>query len=204
MLKAKIAALCICPALVAPPVIVAVHKPARHAVAHLLQRAANRLDGVPVAAPVAPPLQYANIPCAPTLADAGGPGGAPVIGGVGLASLAGPEGGVFGDASHPGNGFSFAGGGGGGGYPGGGGSSGGIGGGGIGGGGVPGGGGTIGGGGGIIGGGGSSTLPPQLSPPVSAPGTGVGSVPDPETWALLATGFTVVGVGLRYKRLLTA
>ena len=116
MLKAKIAALCVCPALVAPPVIVAVHKPARHAVAHLLQRAANRLDGTP--APVAPPIQYANLPCAPTLADAGGGGGGegvPTIGGLGLSSFAGPASNSFGDASHPGNGITLANGGGGGG-----------------------------------------------------------------------------------------
>ena len=203
MLRAKIAALCVCPALIAPPVIVAVHKPARHAVAHLLQRAANRLDGTP--APVAPPLQYANIPCAPTLADAGGGGGgAPAIGGLGPTSLAALESGPFGDASHPGNGITLANGGGGGG-------SGFFGGGGGGGGGIGGGGGGViggGGGGGVIGGGGGgpTILPPvssPVSPPISAPGTGTGSVPDPETWALLATGFAVVGVGLRYKRLLT-
>ncbi|QYE35162.1 hypothetical protein KZX46_03890 [Polymorphobacter sp. PAMC 29334] len=212
MLKAKIVALCVCPAVVAPPVIVAVHKPARHAVAHLLQRAANRLDGAPAAAPVAPALQYANVPCAPTLADSspggGGDGVVPAIGGIGLTSLAGLESGPFGNASRPGNGFGYSTGGGGGGFI----PAGGTGGGGISGGGTPGsgipGGGIPGGGtpgSGIPGGGPGtvSTLPPPVSPPITGPGIGAGSVPDPETWALLVAGFTVVGIGMRYKRLLT-
>lgn len=191
MLKAKLLAMCVCPAVLAPPAIIAVHKPARHAVAHLLQRAALRLDDRVAAPSAAPVVQYANIPCAPTLADAGG-AAVPSIGGVGLASLV-PEGAIYGDASHPGGGIGF---GGGGGFIGGGG----------------------GGGTGGSGGGGVTTpgLPgtPLTTPPpagggiggMTPPSTGatMGSVPEPATWALLVTGFGVVGAGLRYKRILTA
>ncbi len=214
MLKAKLLAMCVCPAVLAPPTILAVHKPARHAVAHLMQRAAHQLDDrVPAVAAPPAPTQYANIPCAPTLADAGGGGGGgglvPGIG-SGLANLSPAEGALYADASHPGNGIGFGGGFFGGSSVGGGGGGGGFGGGGGGGGGIPGGGsGTVGGG----------TTPgiPVSTPPTTLPpgggmtgaippgvGTSMGSVPEPATWAMLVTGFTVVGVGLRYKRVFAA
>jgi len=191
MLKAKLVALCVCPAVLAPPAIVAVHRPTRHAVAHLLQRAAHRLDnGVPAASPA--PAQYANIPCAPTFADTAGTG-VPTIGGVGLATLLPPDGAIYGDASRAGSGSGGGGGfflGGGGGGAGG------------------------GGGGGVPGATSGAILTPVTTAPtdtaggvIGAPpsvGGTMGSVPEPGTWALLVIGFGVVGVGLRYKRVFIA
>jgi hypothetical protein len=201
MLKAKLVALCVCPAVLAPPVIIAVHRPARHAVAHLLQRAAHRLDDRVPAIVSAPATQYANIPCSPTLADAAvGGGGAPMTGGIGLASLAPADQSIYGDASRPGNGI------GGGGFF-------------VGGGGASGGGGFGGGGGGGSGGGKLSSGPilgPVSTPPATilsggiagmippSVGSTMGSVPEPATWALLVTGFGVVGAGLRTKRTVAA
>lgn len=202
MLKAKLLAMCVCPAVLAPPTILAVHRPARHAVANLLQRAAHRLDDrVPAAIPAPATLQYANIPCAPTLAEAAG-SDVPVISGVGLARLSPADQAIYGDAALPGSGL------GGGGFF-------------LGGGGGGGGGGTGGGGGGGGSGPGSSTNP-VLTPVSTTPSTPLpsiggsiglvppsvggtmGSVPEPATWALLVTGFGVVGAGLRYKRVVTA
>lgn len=166
MLKSHIAALCICPALLAPPVLVAVHKPARHAVAHLLQRAATRLDDHPAPATPAPPVTpalpaYANVPCAPTLGDASGP-----IEGV-LLPFAVPQlasGGSSNDVWVP----------------------------------------VTGGGVGGFGGGyfGSAPTPPMLP---SAPGGIVtpppmSSAPEPAAWALMVTGFVMVGGVVRTAR----
>lgn len=83
MLKAKALALCVCPVVAAPPTILAVHPPARHAVAHLLHHAANRLDRSP--AHRAAPVAAAPLPCAPSLASAGG---LPVTGGSIIGSVA--------------------------------------------------------------------------------------------------------------------
>ncbi len=200
MLKAKLVALCVCPAVLAPPAIVAVHRPTRHAVAHLLQRAAHRLDhGVPAALSLAA-APDAKVSCIPTLADAAGSGDVPTIGGVGLVSLVPADGAILGDASRGGNGPGS----GGGFFPGGGGGGGAS-------------------GGGFGGGGGVSTNMPGITTsavltPVSigstvsgnvgglppSVGSTMGSVPEPGTWALLVTGFGVVGVGLRYKRIAVA
>ncbi len=70
MIKAKLIALCVCPAVTAPPAIMAVSPPARHAVAYVLHRAARRLDHTPRAA-AQPPLVAAlaaPAPCPPVIA----------------------------------------------------------------------------------------------------------------------------------------
>jgi hypothetical protein len=56
IIKSKIPAMCVCPAPAAPSTILTVHPPARHAAAHLLHRAARRLDAgaKPHVAPPAP------------------------------------------------------------------------------------------------------------------------------------------------------
>ncbi|MGI4878892.1 MAG: hypothetical protein ACRYG4_15545 [Janthinobacterium lividum] len=85
MIKSKLLAMCVCPALLAPPVVLATNKPARHAVAHMLHRAANHLDG-PRARSV-PAVQYAALPCAPTFAGTGNGlefAGGPAVGGAAL------------------------------------------------------------------------------------------------------------------------
>ena len=187
MIKAKLLAMCVCPALLAPPTILAVHKPARHAVAHLLHRAAERLDHAASA-----PVAVAAVDCLPVVASGGG-AGLPVIGPVGsneiLASNVGPISGDTGSGFLPvafGSGSgSFAGGG-------------------FGGGGGSGGGGTP----GTPGGGGSVTPPitPPV-PPVSPGGGGNGSggsassgTPEPAAWLLMLTGFGAVGTAIRYQR----
>lgn len=69
MLRTKLLAMCVCPALLAPPTILAVHKPARKAVARVLHRTADRLDRR--STPAVPVTQYAALPCAPVLAGTG-------------------------------------------------------------------------------------------------------------------------------------
>ena len=173
MFKAKVLAMCVCPVLAAPPAILAVHAPARHAVARVLHRAAQRLDGP--AHHTQHAIAAAPLPCAPSLVTAGG--GLPVVGGgiigggpvapVALADL-----GPLGGGSGGGGGSPFPGGygSGGGGYYGGGGYGSGGGGGGGGGGGY-----GSGGGSGSGGGGGSNPTAPATTPVATAPilpGTG--------------------------------
>ncbi len=63
MFSAKMAALCLCPALVATPAVIATHPKMRHAVAHFVHRAADRIDP-PVIAAAEPighcPASYAS------------------------------------------------------------------------------------------------------------------------------------------------
>ena len=61
MISAKLAALCLCPTLVATPIVVATHPKIRHAVAHMMHRAADRLEAPRASSPV----QLAAAPCAP-------------------------------------------------------------------------------------------------------------------------------------------
>ncbi len=82
MIKAKALAMCVCPVVAAPPTVLAVHPPARHAVARILHHAANRLDRHPE--PASPPPATA----APAVALACGP---PVGGGSGMSALAGGD-----------------------------------------------------------------------------------------------------------------
>ena len=63
MPSAKLIAMCVCPALAAPPAIMAVSPPARHRVAHALHRAADRLEPRHALAQAA-----ASLPCAPVIA----------------------------------------------------------------------------------------------------------------------------------------
>ncbi len=199
MLKAKVLAMCVCPAAVAPPAIIAFHPPARHAVAHLLHRAANRLDHPRVAAVALP---SACLPIAGGVPAIGGPGEAPA-GGIALAALgptpllasalpAAPGVGIA-DVGPGGYGGGYSGGGGGyvsgGGYVGGGGGGGGI--------------------GGDVGtppirGGEATVAPPtNVSPAGGAPG--VSGTPEPGTWLLFVGGFGLVGVMARRRtRAITA
>ncbi|MGI4877839.1 MAG: PEPxxWA-CTERM sorting domain-containing protein [Janthinobacterium lividum] len=218
MLKAKLLALCVCPALLTPPAILAVNRPARHAVAHVLHRAADRLDHKPAARPaIVAPAEYASLPCSPILA-AGDGGLLPA--GPGLAGLT-PGGlplpdltrvadsgslfpvGYYGSSGAGGGGFGPAGGGGGS-APGGGTS--------------PGGGTTPGGPGSPSDtsppsvtptspiGGGSTPLPPETggTPPIgSVPGSGGtsnGTVPEPAAWALMIIGFGAIGGIFRFNQ----
>ena len=66
MISAKLAALCLCPALAATPALIATHPKARHAVAHILHRAADGLEAPVAAAPV----RFASAPCAPSFGTA--------------------------------------------------------------------------------------------------------------------------------------
>lgn len=197
MLKAKLLAMCVCPALLAPPAILAVHKPARHAVAHLLHHAAERLDQ-------APPPMVAAVDCLPVVAG-GGPG-VPGVGEVALpAGLLAPIGGYNGEPGFypatytggPGGGFvgggpgSFSGGDGGGG------------------GGVP---GTT--SGGSPGTGISPVTPSGTSPapgstpvtpvtpglPITNGGTPSATVPEPAAWLLMVVGFGAIGIAVRTRR----
>ncbi len=196
MIRSKLLALCVCPAVAAPPAILAVHAPARHAVAHLLHHAANRLDGPHRASAPAPVVAAAlPLPCAPSLAAEGG--GLPVVGGglIGGGDLPSPAmangGGVtFTTAGiTAGIGGGFAGGGGGGGGAGGGGSGG------------SGGGGGTPSGPGINPGGaiGETAMVPLIGPtgPSVPIATGspiaISGAPEPATWVFLVTGFGLVG-----------
>ena len=189
MLTSKLVALCVCPALLAPPVVLAVHKPARHAVARILHRAANRLDHGPAvhSAPVA------AVPCQPTFGEAGGglPGsdqlGGDVPIGFGSPSDAGGTATGFGyssSLSSQGSGYA-----------------------------------TASGGGGLGAGLGSNSasspgssngsnpgsvalLPPGSSLQPSLPGeidVPVSGVPEPESWALMIVGFGLVGSAVRWR-----
>lgn len=201
MLKAKVLAMCVCPVIAAaPPTVLAVHAPARHAVAHLLHRAAHRLDPTPVAAPAPAPLIAAALPCAPSLAAGGG---LPVVGGTVIG--AGVDGiGPIGNASDGSArlGYAAAVGGGGGGT-----------------GGFGGGGGLGGGGAGALGGGapvssqlpiasGSSPVLPASTGPLggmtgplpSGSGSAVSGAPEPAAWAFMLTGFGLVGAFARTGR----
>lgn len=213
MIKAKLLAMCVCPAIATPPAILAVHAPARYAVAHLLHRTAARLDhGTPVAKLASAPA--AALPCTPSLDGAGG--GLPVTGGdligggdgftVASAAQAGglPDGGGgFGGSSGDSGGFV---GGSSGSGPSGGGVTGGM---------VSGSGGlpgsssgpnNVGSMGGTVGGGDLPLLPGGLSPVL--PGSGypsslpspVSGAPEPTTWAFLVIGFGLVGAVSRRDR----
>ena len=196
MLKAKLLAMCVCPALLTPPAILAVHKPARHAVAHLLHRAAEHLDQ-------APPPMVAAVDCLPVVAGGVAPEGVPPVGEIALpAGLAAPVGGYSGSSAlypatytgGPGGGF------------------------------VGGGPGSFGGGGGGGGGGGvtpgtissslpntgtSSSMPEGTSPPtpktsgtpVTSLSTPSATVPEPAAWLLMVIGFGAVGVAVRTRQL---
>ena len=219
MIKAKILAMCVCPAIAAPPAIIAVHAPARHAVAHLLHRAAHRLDrSEPGPAAAAAPVAVAAA-CAPVVATGGSGGTAPLVGG----SLIGGAGGDAGLVLASAGGAPFEGstgvgdyGGGGGGYIGGGG---GASGGGGGAGGAPGGTTgsppatgltTIGGSSGgapvapagpaspTTPGTGMTTMPtlptgPTTLPPAGGSASPVSGAPEPAAWAFLVVGFGLVG-----------
>ena len=189
MLTSKLVALCVCPALLVPPVVLAVHKPARHAVARILHRAADRLDQHrPPPAPV-----VADVPCTPTFADAGtardfvgneqpGGRGADAMGspdqlaGVQSGYLSEPNGksgGGFGgpDRSYGGGGAIAPGP-----AP------------------VP-----------VVPGDGSPVVPlPPLGPDLpssTVPGSDipVSGVPEPESWALMLLGFGMVGGAVRWR-----
>ena len=171
MISAKLAALCLCPALVATPAVLATHPKARHAVAHLLHRAADRLETPHRASPT----QFASAPCLPG-AIAGGLGhglAAPLSSFAagsarGIPTLPMPAGDVSSDvpgltAFNPGGGSGVVAGGGGG-F-----------------------GGSSGGGGGGYGSAGMTPTP-------------VAGVTEPQSWALLITGFGATGVMLRGRR----
>ncbi len=210
MIKAKVLAMCVCPVIAAPPAIIAVHPPARHAIAHLLHRAARRLDPAPVVRSAPGPL-----PCAPSLAA--GDGALPVVGGALLNGappvqlVSAPLGGGIGslypaDLGPSGGGGGFYGGGAG--LTGGGGVGGSV--------------GSIGGagpGGPQPGGSGSTTTPaggtapgtvglPIGVPPVGiGPGgvlpptgaTAVSGAPEPSAWVFLVIGFGLVGAIARAR-----
>ncbi|MBV8973339.1 MAG: hypothetical protein JO290_13730 [Sphingomonadaceae bacterium] len=194
MLKAKAIALCVCPLVAAPPAVIAVHTPSRHAVAHLLHRAADRLDhAAPRPAVVAPASRA--LPCAPSLASAGG--SLPVVGGDLIGGLGEPLP-TLASADAPGRGDTlatapyvrepYAG--------------------------VPYSGYGIGGGGMVGPGGGPTGIP---GTPAEGPrgrtlggsgnpgtgivpvGTGMSSAPEPAAWAFLATGFGLVGLAARAR-----
>ena len=61
MIPAKIAALCLCPALVASPAIIATQPKVRHVVAHFMKRAADRLEA-PTPVLAARPKSVACLP----------------------------------------------------------------------------------------------------------------------------------------------
>lgn len=170
MISAKLAALCLCPALVATPAVIATHPKARHAIAHILHRAADGLEAPAAAAPV----RFASAPCAPSFGTAPLSAGlvAPISSTVeasafGVDALPIPIANLGGsDVSrmtlfNPSGGIGSSGGG--------------IGGGGIGGSGA---------------GSGSSGVAP----------TPVAGVTEPQNWALLVTGFGATGMLLRARR----
>ncbi len=175
MISAKLAALCLCPALVATPAVIATHPKARHAVAHLLHRAADRLEMPHQTSPT----QFASAPCLPGAIAGGLSSGiaAPVSSfaagsALGISIVPTPVA-AMGGSDAPGL-TAFNPGSGGGGVAGGGGGFGGFG---------------VGSGGG--GGGGSS---PGITP------TPVAGVTEPHSWALLITGFGATGIMLRGRR----
>lgn len=203
MIKAKILAMCFCPALAAPPAILAVSPPARHAVAHVLHHAANRLEHR--AAPVANAPQLALLPCTPSLVASDG--ALPIVGSTGLGGIGGADLASLGilPASNGSGQTAF---GGGSGY---GGSSG------------------FGGGGGMTaspadashgasiargetlpasGTGPTSAQAPVVPvsfsasspPPVFGSGSSASTAPEPAAWMLMITGFGMIGAVVRMKR----
>ena len=199
MLKAKLLAMCVCPVLATPPAILAVHLPARHAVAHLLRRVAHRLDAS--AKPDTPAA--VAVPCTPVVAG----GGAVPVGGLG--DLAGGTGivPVWSPtlAGSPISGYTgvdnFGGGNvGGGGYTGGNvGDGGGF-------------GGPSGGPSGPAGGSSGGAISPVSPPGLPVPGTPtagllpigpvtqISGAPEPTTWLFLVVGFGLVGALVRTTR----
>lgn len=174
-------ALCVCPALVATPAVIATQPKARHAVAHVLHRAADRLEtphaehsAAPV--PICPAVSAApgGIAAAPALPLSGDPAAlaTPV---PGLASpQAAPDGFIASSFGGPVLGIAS-------GRPGNIGSP-------------PEGGITA-----------IGTTPSTLATPVAAinPVTTAdpqAGVPEPESWALLVSGFAVTGLLLRARR----
>lgn len=180
MLKAKVLAMCVCPAAVAPPAILAFHPPARHAVAHALHNAANHLDNRPTA------TAAAAAPCLPALAGGvpgdgllgGGPVGFVPVPAQALAAPAVLPAAITSQPTFASNG-AYIGGGGGyvGGYASGGGYVGGE---------------TGGGGPGTGAGGGAGPLPP-------AGGSAVSGAPEPAAWVFLVIGFGLVGAIARWR-----
>ena len=189
MIRSKLLVMCVCPALAAPPAILALSPPARHAMAHVLHRAANHLDHHET--PVPGQRQFAIVPCAPSLAaaDYGLPvvsSGSGDIGGIGGPHLFSSLGDTA-DSSGPGQATLRSGGyaGGGGGYIG------------EGGGGSPGltSGPTI---------SGVSVLPVTFTIPglqlISNPSNSASPTPEPAAWLLMVAGFGIVGCAVRLKR----
>ena len=202
MLKAKLLAMCVCPVLATPPAILAVHRPARHAVAHLLHRVAHRLDAS--AKPDTPPDTpiAVAVPCTSVVAGGGsvpvGGGLSELAGGTGIVPVSSPNLGGGPSSSYAG-GDNFGGGNvGGGGYTGG--NVGGGGGGGF--------GGPSGPAGGSSGGAISPVNPPGLPVPATptagplpiGPVTQISGAPEPTTWLFLVVGFGSVGALVRTTR----
>ena len=172
MIRAKVLAMCVCPAAVVPPTILAVSPPARHAFAHMLHHAANRLDHK---APHGEQRLASALPCAPSIV-AGGTGlpvtGGDVIGGTGAALASSPPAdtpSIF-AANDSANRFGYGVGGYGGGI------------------------GAYGGGSGYSGGGaGDGRQPPiQLTHQVLVP-PAVSGAPEPAAWMFLVVGFGLIG-----------
>lgn len=180
MINSKLVALFVCPALIAPPVVLSVNKHARHAVARVLHRAANGLDRSRRSVPV----QYAALPCVPTFAGSGGgeglvpAGGLSSFGPLGAGTPSVADGGRSAPVGYGGGGFHSDSGG----------SSGGgrggeltI---------VP----------------ASPTSPMTGQPVVELTPTAQGVMPvavvaEPHTWAMLIAGFGAVGAAMRHRRL---
>lgn len=171
--------MCVCPVAVAPPAILALHAPARHAVARIMHRAANRLDHKADAVGEYRPV--AELPCAPSIA---GGTGLPVSGGDVIGDIGGDgqlaavplvpttlASNGYADRNERG------------GY--------GVGIGGIG------GGGFIGGGGG--GEGGDARQPPAPLTHQALPVSAVSGAPEPAAWVFLVTGFGLVGAIARRR-----
>ena len=173
MIKVKVLAMCVCPAAVVPPTILAVSPPARHAFAHVLHHAANRLDHK--ALPHGEQRLALALPCTPSIV-AGGTGmpvtGGGIIGSTGAAQLFSPPGDtpqIFAANDSAGRyGYGIGGYGGGiGGYGGGGGYSG--------------------------GGAGDGRQPPTPSTHQVLPLPAVSGAPEPAAWMFLVVGFGLIG-----------
>ena len=173
MIRAKVLAMCVCPAAVVPPTILAVSPPARHAFAHALHHAANRLDHK--ALPYAEQRLATALPCAPSIV-AGRTGlpvtGGDVIGGTGAALASSPPAdtpSIF-AANDSANRFGYGVGGYGGGI------------------------GGYGGGGGYSGGGaGDGSQPPTPLTHLVLPPPAVSGAPEPAAWMFLVVGFGLIG-----------
>lgn len=176
MISGKLAALCLCPALVATPAVIATHPKMRHAVAHIMHRAADRLEAPVIAA--AEPIVHCPSRYADDSPGGNGPSSEPS---AGLSSLLSQDmsalqntpfltqaGSSFASA---GPGFSSS-------------PVSGIGGPGF---------GTV-----------PADNVPDNGPGVVTPPTQAEGVTEPQNWALLVTGFAVTGLLLRNKRLKAA